>query len=257
MFSCHPADVNFYWSILEANRANMSRQTDRQTDYITDRLDTSIVQAWIPESNRASKQHHNYLPLYHRHFQDVRLEVRKVLEIGVQTDHSVNMWQDYFPNAEIHGIDIDPECKKFERDRIRIHTGDQGDQKFLATLPQDFDIIIDDGSHIPQHQVGCFLYLFPYHLKDRGIYVVEDCENKPQTIKFFASLPEFLNFWPENVKDSEWASLNSLDEYTEEYFVKNLLGLSFYRYIVFIDKGKNPQDGEAAKRLRQLAGKSL
>ena len=45
--------------------------------------------------------------------------------------------------------------------------------RFMAQVGGDFDIIIDDGSHIVAHQIISFKTLFPY-LKSGGIYVIED-----------------------------------------------------------------------------------
>ena len=224
-------------------------QSHNEIDYITHRPDSILSSLW--EYNRASKQGHNYLPLYHRHFNEIRMQVKRVLEIGVQTDSSIRMWKDYFPNAEIYGLDIEPNCKQFEEDRIKIVIGDQSDRNVLSTLPDDFDIIIDDGSHIPEHQVGSFLYLFQHKMNSRGIYVVEDCECRPATVDFFARMTPLVNFWPNGFEGSRWPELNSFDEYTDNYFALNLLGVTFYRYIVFIDKGRNPGDGEAAHRMRK------
>src|SRR6188474_973795 len=112
-----------------------------------------------------SKQYLDYLRHYWRHLGDVRHQVRKVCEIGVETSNSVSMWEEFFPQATIHGIDIDPACRAFEKGRIRIHTGDQNDPTFLDQFVHEtqgeFDLIIDDGSHVPSHQISTFERLFP------------------------------------------------------------------------------------------------
>src|SRR3954462_6194741 len=72
----------------------------------------------LGERFRPTKRIHNYLLRYDHVFGSFRHRVRRMVEIGVQTDSSVRMWRDYFPNAEIIGIDIDPECQRFESDRI-------------------------------------------------------------------------------------------------------------------------------------------
>ena len=65
-----------------------------------------------------SSHHHGYTRLYERHFASRRATVRRLLEIGVggtsswrgydttQGGQSLRMWSDYFPNAEIVGVDI-------------------------------------------------------------------------------------------------------------------------------------------------------
>jgi hypothetical protein len=87
------------------------------------------------------------------------------------------MWKRYFgPHARIIGIDIDPECKKFEEDQIEVYIGQQQDCKFLQSLLDEVgtpDIVLDDGSHIMSHITASFQFLYPRMLKN-GIYMVED-----------------------------------------------------------------------------------
>ena len=56
--------------------------------------------------------------------------MRSVLQIGVPTDRSVRMWEEFFPNAIIYGMDIDPTCKQFEGGPVRIVVENQGDKTF-------------------------------------------------------------------------------------------------------------------------------
>ena len=131
----------------------------------------------LSDKYKLTKRIHNYLIYYWNNFRDIRCSVKNVLEIGVQTGNSLLLWEEFFPNADVYGIDIDPQCKKLESGRKKIRIGDQSDDQFLQEVVTDaggyFDIIIDDGSHRPLHQLGSFNYLFPY-LSEDGIYVIED-----------------------------------------------------------------------------------
>ena len=60
-----------------------------------------------------SKMFHNYMVHYWTHLRDVRHQVRKVVEIGVQTPASLLMWGEFFPNATIFGLDVDPACERY------------------------------------------------------------------------------------------------------------------------------------------------
>jgi hypothetical protein len=118
------------------------------------------------------------LPLvyYWLHFRDIRLQVKRVLEVGVLTGESILMWEEFFPNAIIYGIDIDRKCTEYEGGRRRILIGDQGDISFLKQTAREagaFDIVMDDGSHRVEHQLTTFNTIFPY-LTENGVYVIED-----------------------------------------------------------------------------------
>jgi hypothetical protein len=224
-------------------------------DYITGRKRSDLYGVFL--KHKPSKQAHNYLPAYARHFEPVRHDVRKVLEIGVEAGTSLRMWADYFPRAEIYGMDLNPRCKELETDRIRIVIGDQSNPADLAQLPTDLDIIIDDGSHVPDHQINTFKHLFRHHMPERGIYAIEDCEGRLQTIAWFKELAMHVNYWPKGLHPGKWPSLNSFppapDNGLAEYLTRNVIGVSIYRYLVMVDKGRNPEDGEAAFRLNDDA----
>jgi len=119
----------------------------------------------------------HYFNIYETYFSKYRSRPILMMEIGVQTGGSTRMWKSYFhKDSKIVGIDINIECKKHECDGIDIHIGDQNDKKFIESLIEkygSFDIILDDGSHINQHQINTFEWLFP-HVVDGGLYLIED-----------------------------------------------------------------------------------
>jgi hypothetical protein len=86
------------------------------------------------------------------------------------------MWEEYFPNAQIIGMDINKQCL-FSEGRIRCVYGNQGniDSLLKAVLGYTFDLIIDDGSHLAHHQIDSASVLLPY-VAPGGIYVIEDID---------------------------------------------------------------------------------
>jgi hypothetical protein len=114
-------------------------------------------------------------------------ENMNLLEIGLNRDDttsipSLMMWNDYFnKNIHITGFDIDPNFTKFigQNDNIEIVIGDQSNQNDLAKLKtKNYDIIIDDGSHISQHQQISFKELWE-SVKPGGYYVIENLHYQP------------------------------------------------------------------------------
>lgn len=196
-----------------------------------------------------SKRNHNYLVYYWMHFRDIRLRVQKVLEIGVQTDRCLKMWEEFFPNATIFGVDIDPACQAFEGGRRRIMIGDQGSREFCQQIIADsggqFDIIIDDGSHIVEHQLNTFNWMFP-SLNQHGIYVIEDTggvvgDVHLATVGQLQELVKHIMYWPDGYNPRDWGYLSSFDE-SAGWADRNIAGVAFYRWIAFIMRGKNPGD---------------
>lgn len=140
---------------------------------------------------------HFYSPFYDLLFRDRRAKVYKVLEIGIGTVHamshvpgykpgaSLRMWRDYFPNAEIVGMDNDRAVMDAPLgERIIAFRCDQSSEDELENiLPHlalggKFDLIVDDGSHNPTDQLRTFRILSRL-LDSRGLYIIEDAENYP------------------------------------------------------------------------------
>jgi predicted O-methyltransferase YrrM len=125
-------------------------------------------------------------------FKDRREQVKWVFEIGIHYGPSLRMWRDYFPNAQIVGIDSDGESVenmiKANEERIRCFAADQFNEADLRDVmyrlgDPEFDLIVDDGSHESAHQIFSAQVLLPY-LKRDGVYVVEDIfpDCKPELI---------------------------------------------------------------------------
>jgi hypothetical protein len=130
---------------------------------------------------------HRYTPAYYEMFKDRRESVFNVLEIGVNYGCSLRMWRDFFPWALVAGLDSNESCL-FEEERIRCFAADQyNESDLLGVMKQlrnpKFDLIIDDGSHEPAHQIFSAQVLLPYLAAD-GVYVIEDIypDCKPELI---------------------------------------------------------------------------
>ena len=119
---------------------------------------------------------------YHRFYNKELLEYKNmkeigILEIGVANFNSIDMWKEFFPHAFIYGIDIN--CN-YQDNRIKIYKTDQTNLINLRNIQNDIKypiyFINDDGSHIPEHQLISFDYLFSNVLQDGGTYIIEDIE---------------------------------------------------------------------------------
>lgn len=127
----------------------------------------------------ASDKHfwHRYSGFYRRHLESLE-SVSLILEFGVFKGASIAWLRDLFPDAEIVGVDIlPPEPEWTAGSGISYITADQGDRaavaRILHSLNRRFDLVIDDGSHVPQHQANCLAETLHY-LRSGGMYILED-----------------------------------------------------------------------------------
>ncbi len=136
--------------------------------------------ATLYQSDKA-RHLHDYTTHYTTHFAARRRQVHRVLEIGIggfagprSGGASLRMWRDWFPRADIFGIDI--ERKEIDEPRIEALIGDQGDTASMRAIGESygpFDIVIDDGSHVNSH-VRCSFEALWDHVVPGGWYVIED-----------------------------------------------------------------------------------
>ena len=94
-----------------------------------------------------------------------------IVHLGQKTGNSLKCWSEYFPNSNIYGIDI-YEHKELNSGKIKTFVANQSIesdlQKVINEIDNKIDIIIDDGSHLGEHQVFSFLYLNKF-LSKNGI----------------------------------------------------------------------------------------
>lgn len=126
--------------------------------------------------------YHSYEDVYRGLFDDSRsrrrFDVQAVLELGIFRGGSLKAWRDYFPNAEIVGMDCDPSTMIVGEPRISTRVGDVksgANLKAVGQLRAPYDLIVDDASHRPVDQFHALRRLWPY-VRTGGYYVIEDLD---------------------------------------------------------------------------------
>jgi cephalosporin hydroxylase len=115
---------------------------------------------------------HSYIDVYEKEMS--KLKNISLLEIGVQFGHSIKMWEEYFENSWIGGIDITLQYLSFpELENIFLCDGTNKSQVNKILKNKKFDYIIDDASHTLQDQISSFDIFYP-KLKVGGKYFIED-----------------------------------------------------------------------------------
>ena len=73
-------------------------------------------------SENFSTKHFKYFNVYENLLKRFRDQDIIFVEIGVLNGGSLDVWKKYFSNkSKIIGIDQNPECKKFQKDNIKIY----------------------------------------------------------------------------------------------------------------------------------------
>jgi SAM-dependent methyltransferase len=140
---------------------------------------TSLVEIYTKHRGKISDKWQSYLDTYDHDFLRFRDQAISLLEIGVQNGGSIEIFAQYFDRAaKIIGCDINPKCAqlRFSDSKIAILIGDADTdttEAEIASHSDEFDIIIDDGSHTQRDIVRSFARYFK-RLRHGGLYVIED-----------------------------------------------------------------------------------
>lgn len=138
---------------------------------------------------------HDYIPYYEQTFSSRRTENLNVLEIGVLFGGSLKMWEHYFENSKIYGVEdfsqqdgqwhyqyepVDGDAVMEDvnsHERITLFNFDCENLNHIQEHFGDlkFDIIIDDANHKLTQQMKNFENYIPY-LNDGGVYICEDVQ---------------------------------------------------------------------------------
>jgi hypothetical protein len=119
---------------------------------------------------------HGYIPFYETFF-SIR-DIKNIAEFGVYKGNSIRWLLERFPSSEIYGADILPLQPTWPKsENFHFTQLDQGDPKQVKSFlqQQTFNLIIEDGSHLVQHQINCLIEGME-NLAPNGIYILEDIQ---------------------------------------------------------------------------------
>jgi hypothetical protein len=142
-------------------------------------LKDSIRELHTNKQGKVSGKWDSYLDYYDESLAHFRSREISMPEIGVQNGGSLETWSQYFAAGKhFIGCDVDPNCSKLQYDdpRINIVIGDVNSQdsyRQISSISQNFDLIIDDGSHQSIDILNAFINYFPL-LKPGCTYIIED-----------------------------------------------------------------------------------
>lgn len=183
----------------------------------------------------------HYFDAYERHFARFRGKQVHVLEIGIYSGGSLEMWENYFgPDSKIYGLDSEPHCKRYETESVRVFIGDQGDRSFWKRFKQDvplLDIVIDDGGHIPQQQIVAVEELLP-HLRPGGVYLCEDIHGPfNELAAYVCGLAQDINSarFEFDVDNNERRSVSKANALQSA-----IAGIHLYPYLSVIERASAP-----------------
>jgi len=217
------------WSYANGN-ANNGNQDDSNKNRLRSYFDSNKkgpgIWKWL-----------HYFDIYERHLQKYQNKQVTIVEIGVYSGGSLNMWKEYFgDNCRVIGVDIEPNCKSYENEYTDIYIGDQESRSFWKTFKAEVgnvDIIIDDGGHTTPQQIVTLEEMLPF-LNSGGVYICEDIHGvKNEFLPYLNGLTRGLNGINIKMTDSEKGTSVEANK-----FQSAIKSIHHYPYAVVIEKNK-------------------
>ena len=197
-------------------RFNKIKYIDRKNNFKKIIVDTTYFNSHFCEISKNyksdkspynSKHRHSYTGIYHFLFHNIRNQNLNIAEIGCYKNEGMKMFREYFSNSNLYGYDISEQhIESAKKDNLRntfYYLMDvninENIQNGLSKCLEKFDIIIDDSSHIFDHQINIIKNSIPF-LKENAYLIVEDIFNNRKDYreeKYYESLRVFEKFFSE------------------------------------------------------------
>ncbi len=140
---------------------------------------------------------HSYIDIYEDLLAPYRTTAKNILEVGLFSGESLKMWEEYFADGIVSGIDISDTPHGGLADlRPMIEEGTHNIHIFDATNENEikkrfgkvkFDVIIDDAAHSIEQQLELY-EKWKSKLSPNGIYIIEDIQDIDKDRKKFENL---------------------------------------------------------------------
>ena len=148
-------------------------------------------------------------------------------------------------------------------DYLKIEIADQANMSFWDNFKEkDFDIIIDDASHLNKDQIYTLNRTFSL-LKDNGIYWIEDThtsyyniDNDISFVDYSKSIIDVINEVHTQFKINRTKNNFQLDENLTEIF-SSAKGIHYYDSIVLIEKGPRIPFERLIKKGKKIKNEKL
>lgn len=230
----------------------------------------SIQQIHKNKTGKVSDKWESYLRYYDVLLKSLEGQPIKLLEIGVQNGGSLETWAEFFVAAKVLvGCDIDQKCKQlvFDDARIKIVIGDAcapDTQSQILGISPNFDVIIDDGSHVSVDVLNTFIRYFPY-LSPGGLYIIEDSHcfymddfgggilNEYGAYAFFKKIIDVIGFqfWNNQISINSYFRTFFGLKATPQFILDGWIeSIEFRNSIITIRKSTEPGHDKIGKRIK-------
>ena len=196
---------------------------------------------------------HGFSKFYTQHLKHLKEREINILEIGSYAGASACAFVKYFPKCTVHCFDINISNFAYKSKNIKVYGLDINNKDKLKIAlnktnlnkkVENFDLIIDDGSHYLS-DILFSLKTFFKHLKKGGIYIIEDFKH-PNYYEYNRNVDDILiDQLLKNLIENKIFKSNIIDREDQKYLFNWIKKIDIYKGnlkdsdICFIEKKLN------------------
>ena len=139
----------------------------------------------------------------------------------------------YFRNSLIYSADINPDMYKYKGSRLNNFFVDSSSKesiiKNILNQNIEFNIVIEDASHMLKDQIISLFMLFP-KIKKGGIYIIEEIDfpEKKEDMRIGQNMPDLKTIL-KKIQSNEDFDSEYIDKSEKEYLISNVSSISFFK----------------------------
>ena len=180
---------------------------------------------------------HGYSDFYVSQLNNLKDNKINILEIGSYAGGSAAAFAKYFSKANIFCLDINISNFKYKSEKIHVYGLDiKNLSKVKKTLSKifkenhfnNFDIIIDDGSHNLKDILLSLNFFFKY-LKNNGTFIIEDFKH-PNYYQYNRNINHiFVDEFLKNIENKKIINSSIVNEKNQRYLMESIKNINTYK----------------------------
>ena len=175
---------------------------------------------------------HGYAKIYEKYLKEHKQKNLNIIELGSFYGNASAAFYFYFKNSQIYSADINPDMYLYRSKRLVNFFTDTSSrasiEKNILTKNIQFDLIVEDASHMLKDQIISLFILFK-SLKSGGFFIVEEIDfpEKREDMRVGQEFPDLKTILNKIINKENFNS-KYINENEKKYFLQNFDTIKFY-----------------------------
>ena len=234
--------LNLFYLPKKKNLDNYSKENqnlfDQDLNYLCEYFNSDKGEKFKNQYAKPSKQEdkkiiaHGYAKIYEKYLKKHKDEYLNIIELGSFYGNASAAFYFYFKNAQIYSADINPDMYLYRSKRLKNFFTDTSSrtsiEKNILSRNIEFDLIIEDASHMIKDQIISLFILFK-NLKPGGFFIIEEIDfpEKREDMRVDQEFPDLKTILNKIINKENFNS-KYINENEKNYFLENFDTIKIY-----------------------------